>query len=342
MQTPTNATDHAISGGNGHRLRDRITTRTEEWLAPENLAPRPDVETTQKREPGQALTQGLGWFSVGLGLTQLLAPGFLGRLIGVKSKRDSATLHTIMRLCGARELTTGLGLLNGKHPERWLEARLAGDALDVALLGLVLGSGHARGRLSAAALAVAGVSALDALALKQVIDGRAQAAPDQVASKATHVGKAITIGVSPDVLYAYWRDLTNLPRFMEHLQSVEVLDERRSKWTARGPAGIKATWEAEIIEGSRVWNSGSVRFLKAPGERGTELVVELHYRPPGGALGQAVASIFGMAPSLQISKSLRRMKQLIELGEVVASDASIHAGPHPAQPSGKKPEGGAR
>ena len=73
-------------------------------------------------------------------------------------------------------------------------------------------------------------------------------------------------------------------------------------------------------------------FLRAPGDRGTELRVELQYRPPAGALGAAVAKLLGREPGQQIAGDLRRFKQVIETGEVLHSDASIHAGIHPAQP----------
>jgi uncharacterized membrane protein len=79
-------------------------------------------------------------------------------------------------------------------------------------------------------------------------------------------------------------------------------------------------------------NRGVVRFKPAPGGRGTELMVELKYDPPAGALGATIAKLFGEEPSQQIAGDLRRLKQVLETGSVVHSDASIHRGPHPARP----------
>ena len=75
-----------------------------------------------------------------------------------------------------------------------------------------------------------------------------------------------------------------------------------------------------------------MRFREAPGDRGTEITVDLRYQPPGGKLGAFFAKLFGEEPSQQVKSDLRRFKQVLELGEVVHSDASIHRGMHPAQP----------
>ena len=146
---------------------------------------------------------------------------------------------------------------------------------------------------------------------------------------------AITIQASPDQVYAQWRDFERLPTFMYHLKSVEVTDERRSHWVAKGPAGTTVEWDAEIVEdvpGRRIaWrstedasveNSGSVQFQPAPAGQGTEVRVALEYEPPGGALGKVVAKLFGEEPNQQLADDLRRFKQLIETGEIARSDGS--------------------
>lgn len=161
-----------------------------------------------------------------------------------------------------------------------------------------------------------------------------------------HVQKAITINRPPEEVYGFWRDFQNLPRFMKHLESVQVTGERRSHWRTKAPAGTTVEWDAEIIndepnhliawqsvEGADVDNSGMVRFIPAPHGQGTEVHVQIHYNPPGGVIGAAVAKLFGEAPDQQMQDDLRRFKQVLETGEVVQSDASIHSHPHPAQPS---------
>lgn len=158
------------------------------------------------------------------------------------------------------------------------------------------------------------------------------------------VKQAITVNRPPQDLYQFWHDFANLPRFMEHLESVQVTGERRSHWTAKAPAGQTVEWDAEIVDdrpgeliawrsldGASVENSGAVRFTPAPGDRGTEVRVELQYSLPGGALGAAVAKLFGEEPAQQVADDLRHFKQVMETGEITRSDASAKGG-GPAQP----------
>ena len=142
----------------------------------------------------------------------------------------------------------------------------------------------------------------------------------------TRIEKAFTIECPAAELYAYWRNLENLPNIMSHLASVEDLGDGRSRWTAKGPGGVPASWEAEIIDdtpGERIsWrsvegtipNAGSVTFTEAPGERGTELRVEMEWAPPGGPLGKSFASLFGGDPGLIVESDLRRFKSTMEAG----------------------------
>ena len=147
------------------------------------------------------------------------------------------------------------------------------------------------------------------------------------------VEKAVTINSTAEQLYSFWRNFENLPRFMDHLQSVTVIDEKGSHWVARGPAHIKAEWDAEIIndipnerigwrstEGSRVDNAGSVHFKRASGDRGTEVHVVLRYDPPGGVIGAAFAKLFGEDPAFQVQEELRKLKELIETGEIATNE----------------------
>jgi uncharacterized membrane protein len=148
---------------------------------------------------------------------------------------------------------------------------------------------------------------------------------------------AITINASPDEVYARFRQLERLPEFMYHVTSVQVTGEGRSHWVAKGPAGTTVEWDAEVVEevpGQRIaWrsvpdssveSSGSVEFRRAPAEQGTEVRVVLDYQPPGGALGlgKVVAALFGEEPNQQLADDLRRLKQLIETGEIARSEGS--------------------
>ena len=160
------------------------------------------------------------------------------------------------------------------------------------------------------------------------------------------VKTAVTINKAPDELYRYWHDFAHLPWFMDHLEAVTVVSAQRSHWTAKAPAGATVEWDADIVEdrpneviawrsveGATVHNEGSVRFTPAPGDRGTEVRVEMRYDIPGGVVGQTIAKLFGEEPGLQARADLRRFKQVMETGEKTVSDTSENGGP--AQPSEK-------
>ena len=298
----------------------------------------------------ESLAKGLGWFSVGLGVAQIVAPRRMARLIGV---RPSERVSNTMRAIGARELASGVGILAQRRPAPWLWARVGGDVLDLALLGRsFVPPRNGRGRLAAATAAVAAVTVLDLLTSEQLrSEDSAEQSEEEglngapASRRAVHVLRSITIDRSPEEVYAFWRDFENLPRFMEHLEAVQVTGERRSHWKAKAPAGRSVEWDAEMTEdvsgeriawrslpGADVPNRGVVRFLRAPADGGTEVHVDLHYEPPAGRAGAAIAKLFGEEPDLQLASDLRRFKQVLETGEVVRSDASIHEKMHPAQP----------
>jgi len=143
------------------------------------------------------------------------------------------------------------------------------------------------------------------------------------------VEKSVTINKPALELFRFWRDFNNLAQFMKHLESVRSIDDKKSHWVAKAPAGTTVEWDAEIINeregeliawrslpGSEIENAGSVRFEAAPGNRGTMVKVSLIYNPPAGKFGAAVAKLFGEEPALQIHEDLRRFKMLMEAGEI--------------------------
>jgi uncharacterized membrane protein len=145
------------------------------------------------------------------------------------------------------------------------------------------------------------------------------------------VDRAITIERPRWEVYQFWRSLTNLPRFMNNVESVTMLDGNRSHWVAKAPAGRTVEWDAVIhnerdgeliawrsLPGSDVDHAGSVWFKDAPGGRGTEVSVELQYNPPAGTLGAIFASLFGKEPGQEIQEDLHRLKELLEVGEVLS------------------------
>jgi uncharacterized membrane protein len=143
-------------------------------------------------------------------------------------------------------------------------------------------------------------------------------------NKGVKVVQSITVSRPRDEVYRYWRNLENLSRFMEHVESVREIDNRRSAWVVRGPLGHDVEWTAQIITdregemiaweslpGAEVQNAGSVRFESTP-EGGTEVKVSLQYNPPAGALGAAVAKLLGESPDRQLETDLAQFKQVIE------------------------------
>lgn len=145
-----------------------------------------------------------------------------------------------------------------------------------------------------------------------------------------HVEESVTINRPLPELYRFWRNFENLPQFMQHLQSVSVREEGISHWVAKGPAGMRVEWDARIInevdnkvigwqslEGSTVSTAGSVNFDEDP--HGTRLTVHLQYNPPGGKLGAGIAKMFGEEPNQTIREDLRRLKQLMEAGEIATT-----------------------
>jgi uncharacterized membrane protein len=279
-------------------------------------------------QPAIRLPRALGWLSLAIGVGALAAPRRCAQLVGVD---DVPAARTVIPALGARYLAHGVGLAAGRRPVGGAWARVAGDALDLTLLSRAMADrrGERRRRVTLTTAVVGGVAALDLLAAVRA--GRARRAWRRV----IEVRTAVTVNRSPAEAYRYWRDLENLPRFMSHLESVRTDDLRRTHWVARGPAGRLVEWDAEIVEdqpnrrlawrslpGARVPNAGRVRFEPAPGDRGTEVRVHLRYAPPAGALGRAVAKLFGEEPEQQVRDDLRRFKQVLEAGEVVRSEGN--------------------
>lgn len=291
------------------------------------------------------LGSGLGWFSLAAGAASLLMPGRIARSAGVLA--NARTLRA-MRAMGVRELASGAGILLRPQRPGWLWMRVAGDAMDLALLGLsgrrsaasAAAAGarhaHARQRLLFASAALAGVTVLDMLAAYEqgrlqrlgLLSGR-EGSDQRDATGAIRIRKSIAINQSPEACYHFWRNFENFPRFMNHVDEVRALDATRSHWKVRAPLGRHVEWTAELasdvpsqqlgwrtLPGAEIDHAGVVRFAPGIGERGTTVEVDLSYRAPLGKAGSRIAKLFGEEPSQQIDDDLRRFKQLIETGEI--------------------------
>ena len=155
-------------------------------------------------------------------------------------------------------------------------------------------------------------------------------------ARSLQVEQAITVNKPVDEVYQFWHNFENLPRFMEHLKEVQVLDSQRSHWVANGPLDSSIAWDAEITEdrpmdliawrslpGSQVTNEGSVTFHPVPNNQGTEVHVLMKYHPLAGTAGAIVAKLFGEEPNTQIREDLQHFKQIMETGEILSTESPL-------------------
>lgn len=145
------------------------------------------------------------------------------------------------------------------------------------------------------------------------------------------VGRTVLINKPRQEVYAFWRDFSNLPRFMRAVDTIEI-DGPLTRWTIKAPLGQTVTLLTEVTEdvpGSAIgWRSteesqikteGRVSFTDAVGDRGTAVTADIHYEPPAGDLGRLAAKLFGAEPNIQARHELKRLKMLLETGEIATA-----------------------
>jgi uncharacterized membrane protein len=178
------------------------------------------------------------------------------------------------------------------------------------------------------------------LAEKNYSRGRAlPSQPSLKSGEGTKMEKSVTINRSPEEIYSFWRQLENLPRFMEHIQSVTQTGDGISHWAVKTLHGRTLEWDARLIEdkpgqmlswqsleGADVDNAGSVWFTPATGGRGTVVKVSMKYSPPGGKLGSMLAKLFGDSAEKQMAEDLFRLKSLLETGEIPTTERQPRGG----------------
>jgi uncharacterized membrane protein len=174
----------------------------------------------------------------------------------------------------------------------------------------------------------------EALGLRTAPLGQGAATTSVPYELGLRVDRAVTINRPRAEVYRFFRNLGNLPQFMKHVHSIVEIDNKTSHWVVKGPAGWTVAWDAVVhnerenellawrtLPGADVDHAGSVLFHDAPGGRGTEIKVELQYNPPAGAAGAVVSKLWGEEPTMQIEDDLRRLKQILEVGEVLTTEA---------------------
>lgn len=272
----------------------------------------------------EQLARGLGWFSIGLGLAEVLAPRGIAKIAGAGGN------HTgLIRLFGLREIASGIGIFaQGKRPAAAVWSRVAGDALDLAALGAAFASPRSsKGRVAFATANILAVTAIDVLCAQQL--GKS-AKPGE---HGVNVESFITINRSPAELYRLWREPRTLGQIMGHFAEINTNGENSARWSVRVPLGQSIEWDARIVEdrpdefvrwesaeGASVPNEGSVQFRPATGNRGTEVRLGFSFDPPGGVLGSAAASLLSVVPDALAAKALRRFKALVETGEIPTTE----------------------
>jgi len=280
------------------------------------------------RPDSSGLTRFLGWFSIGLGVSEILAPGVIARIAGTGKRKN------VIRSYGVREVAAGVGILTNPRPTKWLWARVAGDVVD--LTSIVRGSReNRRGATAGALAAVAGVTALD------IICAQRCATNEKAAWDGERAETNLLINQTPEECYQFWRNVENFPRFVPELRAVRKTGEKTSHWASSLPHGAgEAEWDAEIVEdvpNQRIsWRSlpdqgitidGTVEFEPAPGGRGTIVRVQLSYDHAGRAVASPIAKLLRKHPGQITNKALRRMKQLMEVGEILTTEG---------QPTGRR------
>ena len=153
--------------------------------------------------------------------------------------------------------------------------------------------------------------------------------------RGVHIREAVTINAPPEEIYRFWRQLDRLPEVMPHLEKVEQLDTKRSRWTAKAFDQVPVTWNAEIINempfetigwqtlpGESIQNAGSVTFKPTP-SGGTEVKVHLQYAAPGGKAASWLAKMAGEDPAQLTRDGLLALKRRLE-AQSSATASPVH------------------
>ncbi|HJW27455.1 MAG TPA: SRPBCC family protein [Rhodocyclaceae bacterium] len=195
--------------------------------------------------------------------------------------------------------------------------------LAVAAGAVLAGLGLSRRGLAGKLLGLAGVG-LAARAATNTEMGQLLGIPGR--RRGWTVQKTITIAAPRDMVFDLWSSYDNFPHFMSFVEEVHRIDDSRSHWKVKGPAGTHFEWDAAITEHRRperlAWRSepgaalqhgGSVRFEEVEG--GTRVTVCLSYNPPGGAVAHSLAAFLGRDPKGELDADLMRMKSFLETGK---------------------------
>jgi uncharacterized membrane protein len=244
------------------------------------------------------------------------------RVRGIREARNELDIHATPN--GVPDLQ-GAGRPRGQRAELLQENWAPAVRLLMGAIGGLMAVKGFRTRGSAgSALAVTGIGLLTRATTNLPARSLVGVGPGR---RAIEVQKTIRVAAPVERVWDLWNNFEQFPRFMSHLREVRKIDQDRSHWVATGPAGVPVEWDAVVteripgeaiawksVEGSTVQTAGRVRFRPAP--YGTaEIDVHLSYNPPAGALGHAVAALFGSDPKRAMDEDMVRLKSLLEEGK---------------------------
>lgn len=269
-------------------------------------------------QPSQ-VAMALGWFSIGLGVVELLGAGSLARTLGMRGREN------LIRGYGLREIGNGIGLLTAPDPAPWLWGRVGGDALDALTLAVQVTPGNRRRGSAVVALGmVAGIAAIDAWCASQLSEG--SAAKTRQTIKVTRI---ITVARPAAELFQLLRDPKTLPRLLAPFATLQPMPDGRMRWTVDGfrtrswtsavpleQAGSAVSWRSEPGAEAAITDL-SMSLQPAPGSLGTAVTLAASIVPPGGQLGRKAVQMFGGAvPGAMAEAALHYFKALAETGEI--------------------------
>lgn len=159
----------------------------------------------------------------------------------------------------------------------------------------------------------------------------------QPAQRSYEARASFAINCTAERAYQLWRNFEGLGQFLRHIESVRVIDDTHSEWTAVGPLGKRVHWTAEIVEdrpneriawqslrGSEIVTRGEVEFRPRVAGRGIIVTARMDYEPPAGSAVKALAMMLGRHPEFTVREDLRRFKAILEAGEVPTIAGQTH------------------
>ena len=323
----------------GNRAQGTVA-RTRRFLTPEEIVDDQRLEARVRSILGR-LTSATGAVTVTaregiVTLTGQVLEAELGYVLtGIRRvngvRRLESRLTTVKQFASGKPASIERSR-RGMPPDLLQNSMSPTSRLIVGTTGVALAVGGARkGGFFGVATAMMG----GLLVARAVTNTSTTLSPGGRPSAGVSVNKTIDVEAPVRDVFAFWASFGNFPRFMQHVREVRENESGTSHWVADGPAGMAVAWDAEVtslkrheriawksLDGSTVTHAGEVRFEEVSADV-TRIHVRMTYSPPGGAVGHAVATLFGADPKRQLDDDLGRFKTLLEAGRVRAHGQEV-------------------